>query len=74
MDLRNKIKEWYRGEYIPPPENDPNSGLVFISPGHYRKPPLAKVIEVSSKFFMAHWQWVIGTTIALVALYLQFIQ
>ncbi|WP_273151332.1 hypothetical protein [Methylophaga thiooxydans] len=74
MDFITKIKEWYRGEYIPPPENDPNSGVVFVSSGYYKKPLLAKAIEVASKFFMAHWQWIIGTTIAVVALYLQFTQ
>lgn len=40
-----KIKNWWRGKYIPPPKNDPDSQIVFISPGRYERPFLAKVYE-----------------------------
>ena len=38
------LREWYRGQYIPPPPNDPNSPIVVISPGHFEKPLLAKCL------------------------------
>ena len=66
--LITKIKKWYHGKYIPPPENDPNSPLVIISPGHYKQPFLAKVFNQISKFWLSHWQWVLGFFLAIASL------
>jgi len=70
--IAEKLREWYQGEYIPPPENDPNSPIFRISPGHYEKPFLAKCIKVCGNFWMAHWKWIIGTAgIPMIALIIQ---
>lgn len=68
MGAWRKIKEWYQGEYIPPPPNDPDSPVVFISPGHYEQPLLAKVLRILGHFWLAHWQWIIGTALAIIAI------
>lgn len=68
MSLIQKIKDWYRGKYVPPPENDPNSGVVFISLGYYEQPLLAKIIGGLCRFYLKHWQWVIGTIIAIIGI------
>lgn len=65
------IKEWYQGKYIPPRDNDPDSPLFIISPGHYEKPFLAKVLQVLIKFWLNHWKWIVGTILAIVALVLR---
>jgi len=66
--LRIKIKKWYRGKYIPPPTNDPNSPLVVISPGYYKQPLLAKAIGQIGKFWLNHWQWILGILLTIVGL------
>ena len=67
--LRNKFAIWYRGTYVPPPENDPSSSVVFIGRGFYAQPRLARVIGVVAKFYTLHWQWVWSTIIAVIGLY-----
>jgi len=37
MKLKEKLENWYRGKYIPPPENDPDCPFIVLSPGHYEK-------------------------------------
>ena len=66
--MLNKIKDWYRGVYVPPPKNDPDSSIVIISPGHYEQSPLAKVLGAIGRAWLAHWQWTIGTVLAIVAI------
>jgi hypothetical protein len=56
MQVIEKTKGWYRGRYVPPPPNDPDSSLVFISPGHYEQPILAKTLGVIGRFWLAHWK------------------
>lgn len=68
MSLIERIKEWYRGPYVPPAPNDPNSPMVFLSLGHHEQPPLAKLLGVICRFYLAHWQWIIGTLIAVFAI------
>lgn len=67
MSVAEKIKSWYRGTYIPPPENDPHSSVVLLSLGRYEQPLLAKILGALGRFWLAHWQWIIGTTIAIVS-------
>lgn len=66
MSLGEQIREWYRGKYIPPRPNDPNSPIVVISPGHYEQSLLAKC--ALGRFWLAHWQWIIGTSLAIIGL------
>ena len=72
MEFKKKFSDWYRGKYIPPPKNEPNSPIVIVSWGHYEKTPLAKLLGIFFKFWIDHWKWIIGTTIAVIALILKF--
>jgi hypothetical protein len=49
-NIITKIKDWYRGEYIPP-ENDPDSPIFRVL-GHYKQPLLAKVFKQIGKFWL----------------------
>lgn len=68
MTLIEKVKNWYRGKYIPPLPNDPDSPVVFFSIGRYEQPLLAKILGAVGKFWIDHWQWIIGTFLAIVAI------
>ena len=68
MSLVEKIRTWYHGKYVPPRPNDPDSSLVIISPGHYEQPAFAKFLRTVGRFWLAHWQWIIGTAIAVTGL------
>lgn len=70
MNSAEQIREWYRGKYIQPRPNDPNSPIVVISPGHYEQPLLAKCFGALGRFWLAHWQWIIGTSLAIIGLLL----
>jgi hypothetical protein len=68
MAIIEKIKAWYRGRYVPPPRNDLRSELQFCSVGHYEQPALAKLLKAVGLFWLAHWQWIIGTAIAVIGI------
>lgn len=68
--IRNKVAAWYRGTYVPPPENVPNSGVVFIGLGFYVQPRLARYIGAGIRFYFRHWQWVWSTLITVAGLYI----
>ena len=68
MAIVEKLKDWYRGRYVPPPPNDPNSQVIFLSLGHYEQPALAKILGTLGRFYLAHWQWIIGTVLAVIAI------
>ena len=59
------MKNWYRGKYIPPRENDPDSPIYVLSPGHYEQPFLAKILKQIGKFWLRHRQWILGSLIAI---------
>lgn len=62
---RERIVNWYRGKYVPPPPNDSGSALVFIAPDHYERPALAKILQRLGTFWLAHWKWIIGIVVAI---------
>jgi len=66
--LVDKIKKWYRGKYVPPPENDLDSPIVIISPGYYEQPLVAKALKQIGKFWVNHWQWILGFIVAIAGL------
>lgn len=42
----------------------------MISAGHYEQPVLAKWLGLLGRSWLAHWQWIIGTSLAIVGLWL----
>lgn len=70
MNLIATLREWYRGKYVPPPPNDPDSPVVFVSAGHYEQPLGARALGLLGRFWLAHWKWIITTALAvLIGLY-----
>jgi hypothetical protein len=67
--LAERIRSWYRGTYVPPPPNHPDSLFVIISPGHYEQPVLARLLGIAGLFWLRHWQWIIGTALAVLAIF-----
>ena len=67
MAVIERLRIWYRGRYVPPPPIDHESIVIFGN-GHYEQPPLAKMLGVLGRFYIAHWQWVIGTVLAVIAI------
>jgi hypothetical protein len=65
MGFGERIKEWYRGRWVPPPP--PGRYLVFTM-GHYEQPALARILGVLGRFWLAHWQWIIGTALVIVGI------
>ena len=43
--MRKRIEDWYRGRYVEPPPNDPNSAVVFMTLGHYEPHWTARVAQ-----------------------------
>jgi uncharacterized membrane protein len=41
---------------------------VVISPGYYKQPLLAKAIGQIGKFWLNHWQWILGILLTIVGL------
>jgi hypothetical protein len=62
--ITESVANWYRGKYIPPIENDPESSVVVISFGYYVQPPLAKILGAVSGFIAAEWKWLLGFLVA----------
>lgn len=69
--MLSKFKDWYEGEYVPF-KNDPNSG-VFILGGSFKRHWSARLIRVLAEFYLREWKWVIGTTVAVVAVVLKVV-
>lgn len=70
MKLKDKLENWYRGKFIPPPENDPDSPFVIISPGHYEKSTGAKIVE----FHLRHWTVLLAVYVTIiVAIFAAFV-
>ncbi len=67
--LRQRLRDWYRGKYVPPPPNYPDSPVFIIPPGHYKQSLFAKLLGTLGRFCLAHWKWVIGATIAVLTLW-----
>lgn len=70
MIVWKKIKDWWDGEYIPPPENDPDSFVWLISPG-WQKHPLPRVIVSGVwRFWCKEWRILLPIIAALAIAFL----
>lgn len=66
--LIRDIKKWYKGEYVIPDRSD-YGGVVIIGP-HLERSVIAANIEKTIKWCKSHWQFLIGTTIAIIGLFI----
>lgn len=67
--MREKIKEWYNGKWVPA-ENNPASRVKFCNIGQKEVHWTAKVIRTLVTFYLAHWKWLWGFAVSLVGVYL----
>ena len=44
------------------------SPVVFVGPGFRVKPPLAQPLDRVVQFWLVHWQWLMGTMIAIIGI------
>lgn len=70
-EQRKRFTEWYKGKYVPPPPNDPNSSVFIIFPGHYQKSAAAKVLTWLVAFWLDHWKWIITIGSAIIIAFLK---
>lgn len=70
-NFAEKITRWYQGDYVPPPPRSNNDSFVMLSVGHYEQPILARILGAIGRFIRLEWKWLIGSCIAIIALYLK---
>jgi hypothetical protein len=63
--MKEMIKRWYDGEYIPP-KNDANSTLYFVC-GDYKRHWTAKLARWAVEFYMKEWKWALGAAAAVIS-------
>lgn len=66
--MKDTLKRWWRGTYVPPPKNDPHSAVVIISLGTYELHWSAKAAHVVRDFWLKYWQWCMGFGLAVIGL------
>jgi len=57
--MRKLFRKWWEGEYVLY-KNDPNSAVVFINAGHFKRAWTADLARLLVAFYMREWKWVIG--------------
>jgi hypothetical protein len=60
--LIEDIGRWYRGLYVPPPTG------VLTHIDRFEQPPIANVLRSLGHFCLQHWQWILGTALAVLAI------
>ena len=61
-----RLASWYEGRWVAY-ENPPGSVVVILG-GNYERHWTSKVAHVLVDFYLAHWQWIIGTALAIAGL------
>jgi hypothetical protein len=68
--MKEFLKRWWQGTYVPAPPNDPYSGVIFMSLGTYELHWTAKVAHMIADFWMKHWQWCFSAAFATIGLFI----
>jgi len=66
MNFQTRVRGWYEGKMVPH-ENAPNSE-VFLGWSHEHH-WTAKCARVLIRFYLANWQWLFGTLIGALSLW-----
>lgn len=64
MKLRDIIKRWYEGEYVPP-NNPPDSTLIFVM-GHHKRHWSSRFVHTITEFYLKEWKWLLPFIVGLV--------
>lgn len=70
--IRDRIKRWYEGKYIPW-ENEPDSPIVVIG-GDTKYHWTAIVARVVVGFWLRHWKWCLGFSVSVAIAVLMYLQ
>jgi hypothetical protein len=72
MNLKEKIENWYEGEFVAY-ENDPNSSVVIIG-GSYERHWTANIARSFIAFYLSHWKWLWGFMATVSSLYVAYLK
>ncbi|KJC57522.1 hypothetical protein UP10_28490 [Bradyrhizobium sp. LTSPM299] len=59
------LKRWWEGERVLS-QNDPNSAVVFMSLGSYRRHWSSRAAHWAIEFYMREWKWTLGAVAAVI--------
>ena len=71
MAIRDKVRAWYVGEYVPF-ENDPDSPIVFVG-GYFERHWSARLVSTFVYFWRFHWKWCLGFLVSVAALVVAYV-
>ncbi len=72
MSLKDKILNWYEGEFVPY-ENDPGSGIVIFG-GQYERHWTANTVRSLIAFYLMHWKWLWDFCASMFGLYIAYLK
>lgn len=52
--LRERVRRWYEGEFVPRPERRSGESFGFILPGHYERSWSARALSAIVEFHRQH--------------------
>jgi hypothetical protein len=58
--MKELLRTWWEGTYVPAPENDPHSAVFIVSLGTYERHWTSKVAHWLLAFWLKEWKWTIG--------------
>jgi hypothetical protein len=71
LKLREQLKRWWEGRYIPP-DNPPESMVVFTR-GRYERHWSSQAAHIICDFYFQHWKWLWPMIVALIVGILKFL-
>lgn len=72
--MLNKIIEWYNGKDVITKYDNEGHSVIIMPSIHTEYHWTAKCAREVVKFYLNHWQWVIGTVLAIAGLYVAILQ
>lgn len=67
--MKDLLKRWWEGQYVPP-QNDPFSSLIVMQ-GSCERHWSSKAAHVVAEFWLKYWQWCMGFGLAVIGLILK---
>ena len=76
--IYQKLKDWYRGKFIPLSTEEMinlvrqsrrhHENQELSMPNRFKRPLIARIVNYIWHFWLRHWKWIIGTIIAVISL------
>lgn len=68
MKTPSWLRVWWEGVFVPH-HNDPDETIVILG-GYYRRHWTSNLSHTVFDFWLIHWQWTIGTILAVLAIFI----